>query len=566
VQEKYSEEKSSLDRKIKNKGNLMKIAGVWSGHDCSFCLLENGITTVHAELERYSREKNPPGDSIGFLFDRIKEKCDDVTHFVSVYPKKKVLQYEKSFEKAKMLCEKNGGDFHFVSHHLAHAAHAFYSSNIEDSIVVTIDGGGVEDDRGGESACSVYSGIGTKLNHVRTFNPAEINIGGVWTRVVRYVFRLNNGWPLGGQEGTVMAMAALGDPQKYVEDFKIMLTRDKIAAGFKPPNQPQGATSPSDPVHPYLDPWVKLADSSEEEKYHLAAGFQAATEWIIQALLGEIISQTGAKNLCLAGGVSLNSVAMGKIKRWFPNLENVYIPPVPYDGGLCIGAAQYLWHHVLGNSRVKWSESFSPYLGEDWGIESVNQALEKMTEYVIHRKTSDDEVVNLMSNGKIISVFNSKSESGRRALGNRSILADPRTTEMKDRVNLKVKHRQWFRPFAPSILSDHVSNWFESPQDSPYMQFVIPFKEEVKSKVPAVVHFDGSARLQTVHRNDNKWYYDFIKKWYDLTGVPIVLNTSFNDREPICETPDHALACFLGTDLDYLYFPEFSILVEKRKK
>jgi len=540
----------------------MKIAGVWSGHDCSFCILQEGKPVIHAELERYSREKNPQGDSIGFLFDRFGS-CEDVSHFVSVYPQKKIKQYSESYEKALKICRENGGDFHFVSHHLAHAAHAFYSSNLSESVVVTIDGGGVEDDRGGESACSVYYGSGNTLKHLKTFNPAEINIGGVWTRVVRYVFRMNNGWPLGGQEGTVMALAALGDPKKYFEDFKIMLTRDIMAAGFKPTNQPPGATSPNDPIHPYLNPWVQLADSSDQEKYDLAAGLQAATEWILQKLLENVISQTGSKNLCLAGGVSLNSVAMGKIKTWLPSLENVYIPPVPYDGGLCLGASQYLWHHILGNPRVAWKDSFSPYLGEVWDTNSVNLALSEVPENRIKRNATDQEVVDLLADGKIISVFNARSESGRRALGNRSILADPRSPDMKDRVNLKVKHRQWFRPFAPSILADHVDDWFVSPQSSPYMQFVIPFKEEAKSRVPAVVHFDGTARLQTVHQDDNPWYYGFIKLWFDKTGVPIVLNTSFNDREPICENPKHAVSCFMGTDIDYLYFPEHSILVRK---
>ena len=169
----------------------------------------------------------------------------------------------------------------------------------------------------------------------------------------------------------------------------------------------------------------------------------------------------------------------------------------------------------------------------------------------------------MFSAKSIISVFSAGSESGRRALGNRSILADPRNPDMKDIINEKVKHRQWFRPFAPSILREKVSEWFEHDISSPYMSFVVPFKEEVRDKVPAVVHFDGTARLQTVTENDNKWYYDFLKTWEEVSGVPIVLNTSFNDREPIVETPEHAINCFLKTDIDYLYFADFEILVSK---
>ena len=168
--------------------------------------------------------------------------------------------------------------------------------------------------------------------------------------------------------------------------------------------------------------------------------------------------------------------------------------------------------------------------------------------------------------GNIVSVFNGKSESGRRALGNRSILVDPRRSEMKDIINEKVKHRAWFRPFAPSILHEEIDEWFDHPHESPYMQFVLNFKKEKQDLVPAVVHKDGTARLQTVRKEDNEWYYNFLKKWHEKSGVPIILNTSFNDREPICENPEHALRCFLGTKIDNLYFPEHNLLVTRKTK
>ena len=168
-----------------------------------------------------------------------------------------------------------------------------------------------------------------------------------------------------------------------------------------------------------------------------------------------------------------------------------------------------------------------------------------------------------MINKQIISVFGGGSESGRRALGNRSILADPRHAETKDIVNEKVKHRQWFRPFAPSILRDHVKDWFVHDVDSPYMSIALKFKEGMGEKVPAVLHHDYTARLQTVSKEDNEWYYNFIDKFREKTGVPIVLNTSFNDREPIVETPEHGLDCFLRTNIDYLYFRDYGILVSK---
>ena len=197
-------------------------------------------------------------------------------------------------------------------------------------------------------------------------------------------------------------------------------------------------------------------------------------------------------------------------------------------------------------------------------MKDVTSAIDKTSDKITSKKASVDDVVDLLDSQKIVSVFSGGSESGRRALGNRSILADPRSPEMKDMINEKVKHRQWFRPFAPSILAEDTKDWFESDIESPYMSFVVKFKEDVKDKVPAVVHFDGSARLQTVTEKNNSFYYGLLKKWKKKSGVPILLNTSFNDREPICETPDHAIDCFLRTNIDYMYFYDIKKLIKKK--
>jgi len=543
----------------------MKIAGLWSGHDCSFCVLEDGKPVIHAEYERYNREKSPPGDSANFMFERYPE-WPSITHYASVYPKKKLAEREVSFSVLKNHVEANGGELYFCSHHKAHAANAFYSSNFEKSIIVTMDGGGVEDDRGGESACSIWRGDGTELKHLKTFRPQEINIGGVWTRVTRYVFKLQNGWPRGGQEGSIMAMAAFGDPEPWKEDCWNWLTKDKMSAGFKPPTQPIGATSDKDPTHPYLEPWAAHARISEQNRFDIAAGLQDATEALIRQIIEYALSfDADIDSICLAGGVTLNSVAMGKLLKWFPKLKRVYIPPVPYDGGLCIGAAQVLWHEKLGNPRITWEHNFTPYLGEAWTEDHFKQVLEDRKEEIEVSDSSTEDVVSKLKDGNIVSVFNGASESGRRALGNRSILVDPRSSTMKDTINEKVKHRQWYRPFAPSILESEARDWFEDYQESPYMQFVLKFKEDKVDLVPAVVHLDGTARLQTVRETDNKWYYDFLKAWQKDTGIPIILNTSFNDREPICENVEHALNCFLGTNIDYLYFPEYKKILKRKE-
>jgi len=251
---------------------------------------------------------------------------------------------------------------------------------------------------------------------------------------------------------------------------------------------------------------------------------------------------------------------MGKMHDWF-GIDNMYVCPVPYDGGLAIGSAQYVWHQILDNPRIKWEDDCPSYMGVTYSNEEVLEALKR--DDITYSKVSDEDVLDLLDKQNIISIFHGGAESGRRALGNRSIIADPRSPKMKDLINEKVKHRQWFRPFAPSILREDVKDWFVRDTESPYMSFVLPFKEEVKDKVPAVVHLDGTGRLQTVTENNNKWYYNFIKKWKAKTGVPIILNTSFNDREPIVETPEHAVNCYMGTNIDYLYFSDYNILVEK---
>ena len=312
--------------------------------------------------------------------------------------------------------------------------------------------------------------------------------------------------------------------------------------------------------------YFKLAAEVERDPdnaFEIARAIQIGTEEQIKSILNAFIRPED-KNICVAGGVALNCVSMGKLHDWFPQIEEVYVPPVPYDAGLSIGAAQYLYHHVLDNPRIKWDENFTPYLGRTYSKEDVVAALNKRKDEIFWILSGDIHVIELLDQQHIVSVFGGGSESGRRALGNRSIIADPRSPDMKDIINEKVKHRQHFRPFAPSILREEVSNWFVRDIDSPYMNFAIKYKDEVVDKVPAVVHYDNTGRLQTVTEKDNSWYYNFIKKWHARSGVPIVLNTSFNDREPIVETPEHAVNCFLKTNIDHLYFSDYNILVGKK--
>ncbi len=566
----------------------MKICGFHSWHDCAFCVLEDGRPLIHAELERYTREKEPKGDGLDFFYESYPES-EDVKHFVHVLDVSEggiKQRHRESFDKMEKQLKKNEGRFYVVGHHMAHAAHAFYSSNMDDALIITIDGGGPELNAEGypmTTTLGYFSGEGKLIQRVAVAPYSNIDIGGFWTHCTKEIFGLSGGYPKGHQAGTVMAMACMGDRSKWSDYF--------LKSGLKPDtfvhkkqrnnfydavkngkkDQWYGTLPPklveknADIVNGQIDfpALKKLAQESEQNSFDIAAGIQEATEQYIFAIIEDGLKNIpGKRNLCLSGGVALNSVVVGKIKSKFKEqIDKIFVAPVPYDAGLTLGAAQYVWHHELKNERIKWEDNFTPYLGEKYSKEDVVAALENSS--LTYEDCDDNKVLDYLADEKIVSVFGGGSESGRRALGNRSILADPRSPNMKDLINEKVKHRQWFRPFAPSILREEVKNWFVEDIDSPYMSFVIPFKDEVLEKVPAVVHFNKTARLQTVTENDNKWYYNFIKQWQVKSGVPILLNTSFNDREPIVETPTHAINCFSRTEIDYLYFFDYNIICKK---
>tara|TARA_R110002020_G_scaffold172022_2_gene362168 strand:+ start:558 stop:2120 length:1563 start_codon:yes stop_codon:yes gene_type:complete len=520
----------------------MKIAGICSGHDVAYGILENGIPIVHNELERFNRKKGTIGDALQFLIDNYPD-INDITHAsycVNTWKGGISKRYPDSFNKINSIVENNGGKFwpnkdKRPGHHQCHAANAFFSSNYEEALVITIDGGGEDYDSEGNyhiTTFTAWKGVDNKIYDLDMINHNSLNLGVLWDNYTTKVFGLSGTTGIkGSQAGTVMGMAALGDPEKY----KNVFTNKKLLKN--------------------------LSTQSEQNQFDIAATLQQHTENIVKEKIGIYLKKYPSKNLCLSGGVVLNSVMTGKIRKWYPEIENIYIDPIPYDAGLALGGPRYIWHHILDNPRIKWEDNSTPYLGKTY---SKKEVLDAINEYNLNfTNTTDDYVTDLLINQNVVSVYGGGSESGRRALGNRSILADPRSDKMKDIINKKVKHRQWFRPFAPSILREEVTNWFESDINSPYMGFVSIFKEETRNKIPAVVHFDGSARLQTVTEKDNKWYYNFLKLFNSKTGVPILLNTSFNDREPIVETPQNALNCFLKTDIDYLYFRDYNILIKK---
>ena len=540
----------------------MNIVGLHGGHDSAYAILENGIPVVHNELERFNRQKGCKGDPLK-LFLELEDSAD-VEYFVTNRTGK-FKQYYKYTESKLRSFFPNNSKLYITNHHQAHAANTFYTSPFEDALIITIDGGGVDYKDGRENswgdldswpnsdgvvtATTFWKGEGNKITPIEIIDRSKLNVGMYWDECTYQIFGLNRNPVKRGEEGTVMGMAAFGNPDKYIKYFK---------------NMDRGATQPQE-----LDFLREEAERSEQNKFDIAASLQKETERVCKELFDPFVEEYKPKNICLSGGVSLNCVMVGKMFDWYPGV-NIYCDPIPYDAGLTLGGCRYVWHHVLDNPRIYNSpKNRTSYLGRLYDEKSVWFELDRVSDKIdwdlaISEKVDDDYVVDLLTkDDNVISVFGGGSESGRRALGNRSILADPRSPEMKDIINEKVKHRQWFRPFAPSILRDEVKNWFVHDVGSPYMSVALKFKEGMSEKVPAVVHNDDTARFQSVREDDNEWYYNFIKKFYKKTGVPIVLNTSFNDREPIVETPEHAINCFLRTNIDYLYFREYGILVKK---
>ncbi len=478
-------------------------------HDCAFSLFDKGLPIHLHELERINRVKECSGANFDIVEEFLKTglEAKAFSSFEMHWNGGLENMWPKSTSKLNRPIVK-------VPHHTAHAAHAFYSSNFNEALIFSIDGGGTEE--GEDSAFCVFKGSDLKLERLERIPISQLNIGYVWT--VASMMISPNG--VGNQSGTVMAMAAFGEVVEYLVDFFIeSFSNEGLANRVK---------------------------ELKENFNNIAASLQEATERVVSLKVKKWAEKTKIDNLCFVGGVALNSSMIGKFVK---SHTNIYVPPVPYDSGLALGCSQYLYHSK-GGERVAWDDCLSPYLGG---------AYKKKRE----RNSSDKEVVELLAQGKIIAVYGGRSECGRRALGNRSILANPMIKDMKDKINERVKHRQSFRPFAPSILNEKVGDYFEQTIFSPYMSFCLPFKKSVRDEIPSVVHKDGTGRLQTVTEKTNPWYHNLLSLFEEKTGCPILLNTSFNDREPIVETQEDAENCFSRTEIDYLYFRETETLIAR---
>ena len=443
---------------------------------------------------------------------------------------------------------------HYVEHHKSHSASAFLVSPFDEAAVVSIDAFG--DFR----SALLSTGKGSKIV---PFSSVEYphSLGLLYTAITQYL-----GFPYYGDEYKVMGLASYGQPVhidelrnmitpipggKFKLNLKYFLHTTKGVATTWDNCSPTVGRIYSNYMEQRLGPARKDTQEITQRHKDLAASLQAVTEEIYLHVLREAQQATQQKNLALAGGVAFNSVANGKILT-NTDFEDIYIQSAAGDAGTALGSASYVHNSILNNKR-RFVMS-SSYWGPSYSDKEIEEALNNNG--VIFRKLSDSDlfhtVATAISEGNIIGWFQGRVEWGPRALGNRSILVDPRRPDMPSILNDRIKRRENFRPFAPSILIENTGEYFEQSYPDPFMLKVYKIKEDKQSLIPAVTHIDGTGRLQTVSKNDNHRYWSLIKAFEEITGIPVLLNTSFNENEPIVCTPNEAIACFRRAHMDML--------------
>jgi len=567
-------------------------------HDSAACLIRDGEIVAAAQEERFTRVKHDPGfpgnavryclqeggievkdlHSVGFYdkplmtFERLLE-----THLgtaplgIRLYWKSMVMWLKEKLWIPQLIQKELGYDVPvlFGDHHESHAASAFYPSPYEEAAIMTLDGVG-------EWTTTSYGyGRGSEIHTLADIKFPH-SLGLLYSAFTYFTgFKVNSG------EYKLMGLAPYGEP-KYVDRILDNVIDLKEDGSFKLNtryfNYISGLTMTSPAMGelfggPPRQPETPLT----QREMDIARSCQVVTEEVMLRIARTVHKETGLKNLCMAGGVALNCVGNGRVLREGP-FENIWIQPAAGDAGGALGVALALWYHHLGNERVVDGEKDAmraSLLGPVYDDDEIGRFIEGQGGVAL--KLSEDElpvrVAEQLAAGKVMGFFQCRMEFGPRALGARSIIGDPRSTETQSVMNLKIKFRESFRPFAPTVLREHVHEYFELDADSPYMLQVAPIKEErqvamsedqeqlfgieklnvPRSDMPAVTHVDYSARVQTLRREDNPRYYDVIKAFQSLTGYPVVVNTSFNVRgEPIVLSPEDAYRCFMRTEMDFL--------------
>ena len=557
-------------------------------HDAAACLIINGKIIAAAQEERFTRKKHDnsfPINAIKFCLSWANILSNDID--AVVFYEKPVIKFERiifqylaSFPKNRKIfidtinqwlsfklnipktlrTELNyTGKIFYVDHHMSHASSAYNLSGFSEAVILTVDGVG----EWATTAIGIAKDQKIVLDEEIRF---PHSLGLLYSTITAYL-----GFSVNDAEYKVMGLAAYGDPKTFKLQYDELIKIHKD--GSYSLNLKYFSFIHSDKMYNHelemLFGYPARQPESKIKNYYADIALQMKLEEVLINLLNVINKKYKQENLCMAGGVALNSVANGKIIK-NTTFKNLYIPPDPSDGGCAIGAALYFWCQYLGQ-KIEYSK-FTPQLGPAYSDIQIKDILDanKLKYKFIHDNASICDVVSdLLIKQKIIGWFQGRMEWGPRALGNRSILASASSLKMKDIINIKIKHREIFRPFAPVILKEHVKSYFfvddPLPEPSKYMLLVYPFKNIGIKDSPATVHVDKTGRLQVISHQDNPLYYDLIKNYYQKTKIPIIINTSFNIRgEPIVCSPVDAIRCFLNTDIDYLMIGSF--LVRKIKK
>lgn len=547
-------------------------------HNSAACLLKDGEVIAAAEEERFTRKKHDadfPIKSIEFCLKQAGITIDDV-QFVGFYDKP-LLKFERILETyldswprsftafshavSAWLREKiwtpeiirkklkYKGEIYFIEHHLSHAASSFLVSPFREAAILTIDGVG-------EWATTTY-GIG-KDNQVKIIKEIYFphSLGLLYSAMTYYL-----GFKVNSAEYKVMGAAPYGEPKYFDKIMKMIDLKEdgSFALDMKFFSYNHKLKMISKKFEEHFGATTRLPEGKIEQfHWDMAASIQKVTEEIVLRMVRYIKKESGLDNLCLAGGVALNCVCNERILKE-GGFKDIYIQPAAGDAGGAMGVAFYIWNSILGNGR-----SFvlrHVYLGPEYSKEEIRAFLD--ANHIAYKEYAKEELfrkaAELITVQKVVGIFQGRMEWGPRALGNRSIIADARNKENWQKVNLKIKFRESFRPFAPTVLEDRAKEYFDLNVPSPFMLLTAPV---LKDSVPAVTHVNNTARLQTINREDNPFYYDLIKTFDDLTGCPVIINTSFNVRgEPIVCSPKDAFSCFMNTEMDYLVM--FPFILDK---
>ena len=578
----------------------MYILGLNAYHaDSSAALFKDGKMIAASEEERFRRVKHWagfPSEAIKFCLSDAGISIDQVDHiaigrdpkakllkkiaFAASHPRigfkavqnrllnaKKINSLPEEFVQLFPGCDASmiKSKLHFVEHHHAHLASAFYASPFKEASLLSIDGSG------DFTTTMLGKGEDKSITSLTSIDFPH-SVGVFYSAFTQYL-----GFPYYGDEYKIMGLAPYGNPQfvdklrdvvKLSEDglFRLNLSYFNVTRGnvisYGNDHIPMVDQLYSQKLVDLMGPVRSKQESLSQFHKDVAASVQKFTEETIFHLLHGLYDRTQNDRLCLAGGVAQNSVANGKITRNTPFRE-VYIPSAGHDAGISMGAALYVYHEVLKASRQPAIQS--AYTGSHYSNDAIEKMLQQegVSYYKEEDNTLFDKVSNCLIDGGVVGWFNGRAEFGPRALGARSILADPRREDAKELLNLKVKRRESFRPFAPSILEEYVDEYFEVNDSVPFMEKVFPIRKEKQPTLPAVTHVDGTGRLQSVIKDVNPRYYQLIDTFRKKTGVPVLLNTSFNENEPIVNSPLEALDCFRRTNMDMLVLE--NIIVERKK-